>query len=892
MSDEIEKLRVETKDLNRRAQEASTKSQEAWNLSAQYEHVVESMKLGQEKQDWLQKNLNELSLDLKERSESDEWLQTELDQYEQRMKVHEEHKRQQTKQYENLTNAIGQVREKLHNKHIEAGKYEEQRANQEKRVENRNFLVKETARHHNIRGYDTNLVETQILQYLDRISKMYNDQNAIIERFRWESEKETRKSQDILSKLGERKSALYEAKNSAKQQSAFNERSMGSLQLELKGIEIDEGGRAVLEANAEDLESQLAGSKDKMKAASWELKLQESNVQLRSLDDQTEQLNRELILGTKQAGDFAKLDHLKNGLKNSQRSLDTMVRAHSERLQNILGPKWHPSSLEADFQLVLDERSMQVKVAEHRREEVSRKLEQSEFQLMNVRADLRKGDEDSERCVQIIRKSTQGEPEDYIEDLKEMQSNRDTLKADVDNYSNERKFYSTSITYANKHDKCKLCSRRFHANQERLSFVEEMEKKIAKAAMDDLQKQLRDIEAELEEAKNAGPSHDTWLRLSKTELPRLRVEIKQFEEKRAALLHEIEEHDKTVKDQEDAKGDAEVLIKPIASIIKYARDISSFEMQINDVDAKQKDAGSIRTLEEIQEDLTVVAGKSRSMREHIAKMATDKERGRSHISSLELSLSKARNELITANHQLEKKAGILRQIEELGKINQEHRETAKRLEEQVQSLVPQIIEEDAKLDDIKQRNLIKEKELQHESTKLSDSIHKLKLIGQEIQAYIDSKGSEKLSRCRREIESAQQEIGQIENEQKQIAVEINKISEQLRNHHETKRTITENIKYRRNLRELDAVKTEIGKLSAQNAEADLEHHQKEASYWQHQHKLHSTAETSKLGAMKAKDDQLMQLLNDWNTDYKDATIKYKENHIKVEVTISSSTCFS
>jgi DNA repair protein RAD50 len=37
--------------------------------------------------------------------------------------------------------------------------------------------------------------------------------------------------------------------------------------------------------------------------------------------------------------------------------------------------------------------------------------------------------------------------------------------------------------------------------------------------------------------------------------------------------------------------------------------------------------------------------------------------------------------------------------------------------------------------------------------------------------------------------------------------------------------------------------------------------------------------------MKSKDDQLMQLLNDWNTDYKDAALKYKEAHIKVEVSI-------
>ena len=874
---------METKDLNKQAQQAGVKAQEAWNLGAKYEHVVESLKLGKEKQDWLQGNLNELSQDLKERTESDEWLQTELDQYEQRMAVHEEHEQQQKKQYENLQRTIEQVRGKLHNKHVEAGKFEEQKASYEQQIETGQILVRETARHHNIRGYETDLNDHQIREYSDRISKLYKDQNAAVERMRRETEREMRKSRDILSKLGERKSALSEGKNSAKQQLTSNDRRIGSLQSEVSVIEIDEGRKAILEVNVEDLQSQLKKSKDELKVASWDTKLQESNSQLRLLEDETEQLNRELIQGTKQAGDLAKLDHLKNELKNSRRSLDTMTGAHKQRLQSIVGQKWHPPGLEVDFQNVKDQRSRQVKEAERHRDDVSRKLEQVEYQLMSVRAELTNGEKELESCAQIIRDSTQGEPEYFTEDLKEMQTNRDIRKSDVDNYSNLRKFYSDSIKYARTHEKCKLCSRNFHASQERQLFIEEMEKKIAKNTMDELQKQLREMENELEAAKKAGPSHDKWLRLSSGELPKLRNELKKLEESRGLLLQEIEEHDKTVSDREEAKRDADTLAKPVASIVKYSHDIVSLEAQIQELVTKQKDAGLLRTLDEVQEQLKLMGGKSRTTRESIAKITVEKERARSHMSTLELGLSKARNDITSANHQLEKKASIFQQIEELKKLNHEHRDAMGRLEEQIQSLVPQIAEEEAKVDDIKQRGASKEKELQQEATKLADSIHKLKLTEQSIQAYVDAGGSDKLARCRRDIESAQQEIGRIENDQKQIAIEINQIREQLRNHDETKRNIVENIKYRRSLRDLESVRTEIAKLSAQNAEADLEHHKKEASFWQHQHKVLTTAETSKLGTMKAKDDQLMQLLNDWNTDYKDAAFKYKESHIKVEV---------
>lgn len=893
LSNEIETLRDETTELRQRATEAMTKSQDLWEKSARYEHVVESLKLGKEKQDWVQKTLNELGQDLKERTESDEWLQNELDQYEQRMEIHEQHKQQQTKMYESLTRTLDEVRQRLHRKHIEAGKYEEQKENHEQQIERRKIMVRETARQHTIRGYETDLDDHQIREYIEKISKLYKEQSAAVERIRRDTEKEMRKSQDVLSKLGERKSAFSEGKSSVKQQSMSNDRKIGSFQSELNGIEIDEGGIAVIEGNIEDLQTRLSKAKEEFKIASWDIKLQESNNQLRSLEDETEHLNRELIQGTKQAGDLAKLEHLKSGLKNSQRSLDTMIGAHKERLQSIVGQEWQPSTLEADYQSVIEERSQHVKEAERQRDEVSRRLEHVEFQLAAVRAELKKDEKDLESCAETIRKSIQGDPQYYTDELKELQEGRDILKADVDGANYVRKYYTDAIDVAGKHEKCKLCSRRFNASPELQSFIQQMEKKIAKFAKDDMNKQLREMEADLERAQNAGPVYDKWVRLLETDLPRLRIEVQKLEKNRGSLLQEVEKLDKTASTRVDAKRDAETLGKSVASIVRYSHEISSLTAQSQELATKQKDAGLTSTLEDIQEILKSVGGKSRATRDRIAKITAEKEGARVLVSTLELDLSKARNSLATANHQLEKKANIIKQIEDLRKANIEHRTKSERLEEQIQDLLPQIAEEEARLDDIKQRGSSNEKKIQQEVTRLSDTIHKLKLVDQSIQSYVDGGGSDKLARCRREIESAQQEIARIENEQKQIAVEINQISEQLRNHKETKGTIVENINYRRKSQELESIKAEIAKLSEQNAEADLEQHRKEAQYWQNQHKILTTAETSKLATMKAKDDQLMQLLNDWNTDYKDAAFKFKESHIKVEVSFHSlSVCLT
>lgn len=879
-------MRLETKELNAKVQDAGAKAQEAWSRGAEFEHVVESLKLNREKQEWLNKNLEELKQGLKERHESDDWLKNELDQYEERMNLHEEHKQQQTKKYESLRHSIEEIRDRLRKRHIEAGKYEEQKASHEQQIKRRGALIQETARHHNIRGYDNHLDNLQVQEFMAKISKLRKDQSAAVDQARRNAECEMQSAQQALSRLGEQRSALLESKNLTRQQLTSNDRKIGFVQSELNSIEVDEGGKAVLEINLEDLQTQLTNSNAELKIASWDNKIQESNSLLRSIDNDTDILNQELILTTKQAGELARLDHLNSEMRNSRLNLDTMVGAYDERLRSIVGQNWHFSKLETDFRRVMEQRTQEVNEAARQRDLVSRTLEQTEYQLQSCRAELKKGENELDAYAQAVGQNTQGDVEDYPEYIKEIQINRDVLRADVDNYVNVRKFYNDSIKYSEKHEKCKLCLRKFHTSQERQKFVENMEKKIVQNTIEDLQKQLNEIEIELEEAKQAGPRYDAWVRLSKTELPRLRSEVKQLEETRARLLREIEEHDKKVSDLEQAKTDVETLTKPVASILKYSLDIDNLKLQTQEAVAKQGATGLSRTVDEIQEELKAMGERARIARENIAKLTAGRERARSHNSALELELSKAKNNLVTANHQLEKKSNILKQVEDLRIINQEHRDVIKRLEEQLQSLAPRIAEEETKLDDIKQRGASKGKRLYQIANELSDSVHRLELANQSIQAYIAEDGPSKLAGCQREIENAQQDIERTESEQKQVVIEINKITEQLRNHQETKRAILENIKYRRSLKELESVQSEITKLSVQNNGADLEHYKKQAAYWQHQYKLLSTAETSKMGIMKAKDDHLMQLLNDWNTDHKDAASKYKESHIKVEVVLS------
>ncbi|MCJ1320421.1 DNA repair protein rad50, partial [Xylographa vitiligo] len=884
LSDEIETLRVETKDLHTKARDARDKSQDAWNQVAAYTEVVESLKVARKNQEWYEKHLKDLAQDLKERSESDEWLQKELDQYEERMQVHDQRQKEQTRRYEDVKQEITQIRKNQSEKRVEAGKHEERKITHLKRIENRNLEIKQTAKEHNIHGYDTELDDMEITEYIDKITKRSKDQNAKMERLRRDNMSEIQKVQEVLDSLRERRSALQEGKKAAKDQMSGNDKRIASLYSELNSIATDEGGKAALESNIEELEGKLSKAKQDLMSGALDAKIEEVNAELRSLEDKNVALNKELIQGTKQAGNLARLDHLKKESTDRQRSLKTMTGAHDERLRSIIGHAWQATTLEVDFQRVMDSRTQQVKDAERQRDGISRELEQLEFKLKTARTDTKKREGELEACAQILTDITNGEPDDYPEILAAIQSDRDTRKYDVDGYAILKKWYSECIeTAKSKEPACRLCNRAFTEEKAIRMFVSKLEKTVSKRTLDQLQKELEDLDTDLEKARDASTTYDTWRRLSEKELPHLRTEIAKLERSRETLLRHIEEHDKIVEDKEEARRDAETLTKPVANIAKYSNEYASYQTQIQELIAKQQDVGLSRTLEDLQDEIECNGTKSRTLRTSLTKLQNDDKHNRGQVSSFEVELSRSRNRLASATHELEKRTNILSQIEDVKNLNHEQRGAISKLDGQLQSLGPQFSEQEAKRDDIKQRGETRDKELQKEARNLSDSVRNLQRADLEIRAYIEEGGPAKLAKCQRDIQGFEQDITRLEAELKQITIEINKIREELANHDQNKRVINDNLKFRKTRRELEAVKVEIQRLRAKNAEADQEHYRIQAEKFQRQHSLFSTEETSKMGIMKAKDDQLMQLLQDWNTDYKDAAYKFKKSHIEVEV---------
>lgn len=885
--EEIEQLRAKSQSLEKDIQDAKRRSEEAWDHAARFKNIVSELDGKRIEASAIESNVKELQGHIKEMTDTDEELKAHLDQYEERVKLYDQDRKENVERYNDIAQVIKKNRKSLEEKQGEVGTHKANKAAYERQLKARETLIKETARRHEIRGFDLEINDDRVRDFEERINRMAKEHQVALKRTREQKQEELQVVNGELNQVNQRKTALEASKKNHKTQMSKNEPKLSELQEKINEIEIDEGSKATLESLLEDVNKRLNEAKAESAAAKWEEKLSEANGQVRDLDEKKERLDGEMVEATRRAGDSAQLDYVRKSLKEKQTKLATNTGAHRQHLSSIIGKNWETSTLEADFNAILNQRSDDLRDAELQRNGTTRELEQVQFKLTTAKNDLsKKRAELNASKDQIDQVMADDEtPEDFLEALNTATTNVEIAQRDATSFGNMGKFFKECLTTFKEHDRCQLCYRGFKPNDsERSKFQKRLEARIQEATNQNLQEMLEEYQTDLEKLREAKPSYDTWMRLKSKEIPELETSLRELESRRDNLVKVIEEQDQRVNECQESKRDVDFISKDVNSIVDDYKATRAFEEEIKELSLKQEQAGASRSVEKIQEDLKHINDQLKTVRNTVTQLSMEKERSREKITSLELKAKDVSTKVTSAGFALREKGRLLSQAQEIRSENAGHRESMRQTDEDLQGLIPEIQQVQAKYDAIEQRGAQKEQELQSSYQKITDSLSSLKNSSKEIKAYLESGGTEQLVVALREIESLKVDNEQLEGEQKQITAEVKKIDDQLRNHTETKREINDNLRFRTNLQKLEKVQEAVQELEAYNAEIDKDRYEKEADTWAKKRNRLAAEQASIIGEMRSKDDQLNEFLADWETDYKDAAKNYKEAHIKVETT--------
>jgi DNA repair protein RAD50 len=889
LGNELDVLRENHDKIDKENKESRALAQQAWNDSEGYSRIVGILEGKQIEVESKQNIIAELKSHLKVVSESDEWLETTLAQFELRLEQYEERRKAKRGEYDACTTQLADGRSQLNQKLADRGKCEQEEAAFDRDVNNRKRKVREIAAHQQWRGFDDLADDSVVDEFMYKIRRVAKDQNLALERARREAEVEKRESQSMINRLTERKAALRESKQEARQQMSRNAREAEQHQQNVDKLTVDEGSSAVVQSKIESLQTNLSKAQGKALTANWDKSIGELNVELRSREEKSNQLNNDLIQGTKKAGETARLAHLKQEFKERQASSKILRDAHGKRISQLIGNGWQPGTIEEVYRTAVSEATEDVTAAETARDLVARELEQVQYKQKSTKNELEMRQLEAKKCEEEVRAAIENrdaaEYQDYLNtaqvqltDLKETAVNRQGLES----------YFESLQTVANhpKNPACRACMRPFKGNDDpQLDKFRKRIETLIKNAQDDVpQEELEEAEKVHQQALSVGPAHKRWETLTTTEIPALIATTNELLRQREGILSKIEEHDKNVEQKQAVRKELDQISRTVASIGKFNADITTLDTQISELSTKQSQEGEVRTLEDIQEEITGLSEQMDKVKKQISRLTTEKEQSRLEVSRMELELRDLKNELSKTSYELEKKATLVARVEEYKTLNQKQRENVSKFEKEIEKLEPEIATANAKYDDVAERAGTKEKELQDQATQLSQSLNALELLNEQIKSYVDRDGPNQLTRTNKDIKRIEQEMKAIEQEQTQVTVEINNIAEQLRDSQNTRRQYSDNLRYRQDTRALERLKSEIEQLESQNARAHRDRYLEESNRLAHKISKGDAKIAGIVGELNAKDKQLTELVADFDTDLKDAPKRYREKHVEVEIT--------
>ncbi|KAG9205412.1 DNA repair protein rad50 [Epicoccum nigrum] len=885
--DEIEELRGEYEKVDAECAEAQQKASEAYNHAARFEQIVAQLNGKRITFNANKDSVEALQDNLKHMAELDDELQDMLDQYEERIETYATQRDDSRQQYNDLKEELQQSRKSLGTKQGEIGKYEAQKEQHDRQLRQRESLIRETAKRHNIRGYDYDVTDKHVADFQQVLSKMSRDQNKTLDRVREETQRELREAQDELNQLNTRKSNLAQGKEAARTAIVSNDKRISDLQRSMNTIKADEGSEAILQDKKLDTEKKLSDAYSEAASSRFDERIQEASESVRILEDKKERLTTELGDATKQARESASIDYTRNELQAQQHSLDKLEKVHHKRISRLVDPDWSPSTVETSYQSILSEKTSVVKEAAARRDIAQTKLDNVNFQTSSLEAQLKKKRSELQQYERTIKDAIQKDDVgDFEETLQQLEEDYDATSIDKAKFEAQIDYMRQCLMTAERDNACRLCQRALHDDRSQsftaAGFIDKLNRIIEKAEINMQGDNAEELLAELEAVRNAKPSYELAVRLRDSEIPAMQRDIAKLSTERDAANKQLEDQDTVIHDLEAEKQDVEALSRDVQNIVRNYNEVIKLEAQVKDLTQKQKTAGLSRGIDAVQVDLKKVTEESKHARNELDQLTSKRDSSRNLMTTLELGIRDINADLNNAQSKLKEKRALADRIEELKTENNKQREAVRGLDRDIDNLGPEIEQAQYSYDDVNRRSNEKVQRAHDEASKLSDSVRQLMQADQDITEYIDRGGPQQLARTHRDIENLQGEIARIESEMMEVTRKIKKIDDTMRDTESTKQSIKDNLRYRKAKRALETLQIEIEKLEEHGAERDKEHYEREAQHWDTRFHTLNTSKTSVERDMKNKDDQLTELMEEYKSLYENASSAYREAHIKVE----------
>ncbi|KAI1434091.1 hypothetical protein GGR50DRAFT_445501 [Xylaria sp. CBS 124048] len=891
LQNELESMREQATELRKKMDDAARNARERHESANSYLRIVNDLRLKQEELRIrgvaLQESKNRMDEEL---NESEEWLCDALEQYEARVARYAQDIEESRIQYKEHKDSLDDSRQHLSEKLAEQGRHQSDKAKYERQLQSRIELVQQAAKLHSIRGFDGDLDDRKVEVFYERIQKLLADKKHELERLQAANASEIDNQTTVITDLEGQKSSYTQSRVFAKQRIATCEKSITALQRELNTVEIDEGAKAILDSETRDLEQRFQQASQDLQNANLDSQLQQEEIGLQQLEAESERLSRELIESTRLLSDRAQLEVRKEELMEKKRRFTTLKSTWDQKISQLVGDVWDPATIDREFQKGLQHKIQLYDEASRERDNIEQQLKTINANLAGIKEKGKKRDAEIVSCKNAVAgalKRLDPDVELGVEalpaEIERLEGDIVTLKNDCSLSKEMSRYYISCKKTMNEKNKCELCERPFINPNEKSRLAAKIKAVLEEFGKDELEIELAESEQLLSHLRAVRPQSESHTRLL-AEKKEADKELREVQEKSASMLRRLEEMDDLVRARQEERQDFESMSKTILSISQTHKDIEESAAQVDKIMSQQQSSGTIRSTQEITELQNECGEQLKVIKNKISKLANDRQRMRDTVNTLELERSELKNKLSHAVRQLERKKGLQDQVQAQKDDIVKQKDIIQKADQDLESVEPEISKARTIRDDILQRGRDKEKGVGAERDGLASSVSELRRMDSDIEEYLSRGGPANLQLNEQAIRTLEKTIKRLDDEMTALVSRSNKMKEEMASSDGKKKNIMENLNYRRAAHDVDALKQAVVELESRRAHEDYERLETEANDFESQRHLKNAERGVIMGAMKSKDEELLNLMNEWTADYQFAAQRYRETHIKVETT--------
>jgi len=354
-------------------------------------------------------------------------------------------------------------------------------------------------------------------------------------------------------------------------------------------------------------------------------------------------------------------------------------------------------------------------------------------------------------------------------------------------------------------------------NEKVMAHMKEMIRKSQPAMQAEEQENLDAWESQLEKYNAVKPKQVQMLALRSGDIPQLRRQVEEAEEKLNGLRSEAEGTSNEVDECKAEMRELSNLRRVAADIGRALKEVATLRSEATSLEKDLASTGSSRTGDEVQKEIDDLANSIKALKRELQTLQQDKETTRTQISSHERNVHRVEMALTQKRQTYTKREELQSRINELQKEQEETHQSLNELQKEIESSAEPIRKAREELESFKREIARLETEAQAKVQNLSALVKQLETAEATVQNYIRQRGAQKLRDCQDAIDDLQRQSKEVQAEASVIEKDVMQIEKDLNESRATERNIHDNLRYIQLGREITSIKEELDSLDLEES---------------------------------------------------------------------------